>query len=90
MNYCFVSGEIISPINYSFVYNSKKHMSVLTFTISINTFCGNRTQFTVKAYDEKADFVYRFFSEKDFVCICGWINSKINIIIEEIEHISST
>ena len=39
----------------------------------------------VKGYNEIADTCYRKFIKSDYVCIQGYINNKMEIIIEDIE-----
>ena len=80
MNICFIAGKIISDIQFEFIINSK-NISICTFEIQID----NKNTIIVKGYNEIADTCYRKFIKSDYVCIQGYINNKMEIIIEDIE-----
>lgn len=79
MNLCFLIGIIVSEINFKFVLNSK-NISITYFKIELS----NKSIVEVKAYNELADYSYSKFEKEDNVFICGYLNSNMEIIIEEI------
>lgn len=80
MNICFLYGKIISEIDFKFVYNSKKYISVVKFEIEIqNNF--HITTLPVFAYNELADEIYSEYEKNNFVMIVGRIeNNNVNIL----------
>lgn len=83
MNLCFVIGKIISNINFEFIINSK-NISITAFDVEL----GNKSIITVKAYNEVADYCYIKLKNNDMVAIQGYLNNKLEIIIEEIMSLS--
>lgn len=84
MNKCFVIGKIIEEPNFNFLFNKKKHISIVKFKFKI---LSNLSIIKVKAFDEKADYIYRFYSKNDYVIVEGWIDNKLEINIELIKKI---
>ena len=85
MNKCYLVGEIIEIFDYKFLYNSKIHNSKIIF--KIHTLQGDskkREIIRVNAYDEIADYFYRYFKEKDLISIEGTIRSGGEIEIHRI------
>lgn len=80
MNLVFILGKIISNIEFKFIINSK-NKSVSIFKIKLL----NNSELTVKAYNEKADYCYSKLNKNDTIYIQGYINSKIQIIVKDIE-----
>lgn len=88
MNICILCGKILSKIEFDFLYNSKLHISLATFKISlINKLFSNSSEqiINIKAYDEQADKVYKNLKQGDFVMIEGYFDGK-NVNIEHICH----
>ena len=56
MNICFLTGKIVSDIEYKFVLNSK-YISIAVFTLKVDEGCVIK----VKAYDEKYKEVNEFY-----------------------------
>ena len=79
MNICFFIGKIISDIQFDFILNSK-NTSICIFKMQL----ANKSDITVKAYDEIADKCYQKLSKNDIIGIQGYINSNMEIIIEDI------
>lgn len=80
MNKCFFIGKIISEINFEFVINNK-NISIAIFKIELE----NKNHVTVKAYNDLADYCYSKLLKSDIIAIQGYLNSKMEIVIEEIE-----
>lgn len=89
MNLCCISGKIVTPIKYDFIYNSRRHISLLEFKLKVyetSEYINSNTLLNIKAYDEKADYVYKFFSTNDEVSITGWLEQNMKINLLEIEY----
>lgn len=80
MNICFLIGKIVSDVEFKFVLESK-NISIAIFKLELS----NRSIVTVKAYDEMADLCYRKLLKGDIIGIKGYLNSNMEIIVEEIE-----
>ena len=72
MNICILTGRILSKLEFNFLYNSKIHISLLTFQIDIN----DQQTVTIKAYDEQADEAYKKLKKGDVVIIEGYLDPK--------------
>ncbi len=72
MNVCVLSGRILSKLELNFLYNSKLHISLVTFQIGLS----DQKTVIIKAYDEQADKVYRKFKKGDMVMIEGYLDPK--------------
>ena len=87
INICFIWARIISDIQFEFFYNDKKHNSIAEFIAEINCNYGSRKYkkqtILFKAYDDKADIIYRKYSKKDYIKIIGKVKST-HIEITEI------
>ena len=79
MNICILIGKIISNIEFDFILNGN-NISIAKFTIKIN----NKNDIIIKAYDEMADWCYQNLEKNDIVGIVGKLNSKMQVIVEEI------
>ena len=90
MNICCFSGKIIEKIKYDFVYNSKRHNSIVNFKMKIqNGYETNEeTIINVRAYDTDADYIYRKLEEQDQISIIGWIKEDGTVTITEIERMN--
>ena len=80
MNLCFVIGKIVSEIEFRFIVDNKKYMSIAYFDIELN----NKSIIKVKAYNELADYCYSKLQKNDICFLNGSIDSKMEIEIEEI------
>ena len=80
MNICLLIGEVCSTIKFDFILNSKD-ISIARFNIKLS----NGSIIKVKGYNEIADYCYRNLKEGDRVGIEGTLNSKIEIVLEEIK-----
>lgn len=81
MNLVFVLGKIISDIEYKFIINSK-NKAITIFKIKLL----DDNEITVKAYNEYADYCYSKLNKNDDIYIEGYINSKMQIIVNNIEN----
>lgn len=86
MNYCFISGKIVSNLEFKFFFNSKKHVSKICFYTEIgNGFISLRNQknttILVIAYDNIADMLYRKFKKSDIIKFYGYLE-KNNVIVQ--------
>ena len=82
MNLCFLIGKIISDIEFDFILNSS-NISIVKFTMKVD----NKCTVTVKAYDEIADWCYQNLKTNEIVIIQGKLDSKIQVIVEEIQFL---
>ena len=77
MNEAFISGEIISEIDYKFIINSKKN-ALAGFKLKL----GNNSVIRCIAYDEIADYCYRkLYVGKNVNVYGSLINNKDNTIM---------
>ncbi|MGN1300957.1 MAG: hypothetical protein ACI4U9_00230 [Clostridia bacterium] len=78
MNICFLYGKIVSKVIFEFLYNSKIHTSVVTIEVLPQK---EKVPILVKAYDLKADMIYRNFEQGDYISLMGMITSNsVNVI----------
>ena len=77
---CFIIGKIVSKIDFNFILNSN-NISIVKFKIELK----NKSIIDAKGYDEIADWCYQNLEETDEVEIYGEINSKMEIIILDVE-----
>ena len=82
MNLCFVIGKIVSNIDFQFILQSK-NISIALFKIQLY----NNSIVAVKAYNEIAYYCYKKLEKNSIICIQGELNSKLEIIINNIEII---
>ena len=80
MNICYVIGKIISEIEFKFIINSK-NVSISYFKIELF----NNSIINIKAYNELADYCYSKLQKYDVCAIQGYINSEMEIEVEEIK-----
>ncbi len=86
INICVLSGKIVSEVKFDFVYNHRKHVSIVSFWVETNSIgstkayqpCINK----VYAYDDMADELYRNFEKGDFITLSGSVESNQIEIIE--------
>ena len=82
MNLCFLKGKIISNIEFNFILESH-HISIVIFELELS----NNSIVTVKAYDEIADWCYQNLVKNDWVALKGNLNSKMEIILHDINYL---
>ncbi len=93
MNIVVIYGEIISKIEFKFIYDKYKdslkcennvdkyyHISIASCKIKL---LGGDT-IKVYAYDKMADYIYRKLKESDMVCIAGSLDSNGNVEVAEL------
>lgn len=80
MNFVIVLGKIIEDIQFKFIINSK-NKSIAIFKMKLL----NNSEITVKAYNEQADYCYSKLNKNDSIYIEGQLNSKMQIIVRNIE-----
>ena len=80
MNQVFILGKIISDIEFKFIIK-KKNKAIVIFKVKLL----DDTIVTVEAYNEKADYCYSKLNKNDTIYIQGYINSKMQIIVKDIE-----
>ena len=78
MNLCFIIGKIVSEIEFKFIVNNKKYMSIAYFDIELK----NKSIIKVKAYNELADYCYSKLKKNSIYFFQGFINSKMEIIVD--------
>ena len=78
MNEVFLTGKIISNVEFKFIINSK-NISIAMFNIETD----DKQVIKIKAYNEIADYCYSKLEMNKIVFIYGKI-SKNNIIVKEI------
>lgn len=88
INICYLSGTIISDIEFNFFFNSKKLISRAMFVLKTEEgFCNSNTakpvQLLVRAYDEMADLIYRDFAIGDVVVLQAFLEGN-KVILENI------
>ena len=80
MNQVFILGKIISDIEFKFIIKNK-NKAIAIFKVKLL----DDTTVTVEAYNEKADYCYSKLNKNDVIYIQGYINSKMQIIVKDIE-----
>ena len=78
MNEVFLTGKIISNVEFKFIINSK-NISIAMFNIETN----DRQVIKIKAYNELADYCYSKLEKSKRLFIYGKI-SKDKVIVKEI------
>lgn len=79
MNNCFVSGKIITEIEFKFAIKNKFY-SIAEFKIKLD----NKSIIKIKAYDENAEYCYQKLEKEMYINIYGKIDNKGNIELLEI------
>ncbi|MEI3436198.1 MAG: hypothetical protein V8S10_07835 [Clostridia bacterium] len=80
MNLVCILGKIISNIEFKFIIKNK-NKAIAIFKVKLL----DDTIVTVEAYNEKADYCYSKLNKNDTIYIQGYINSKMQIIVKDIE-----
>ena len=78
MNEVFLTGKIISNVEFKFIINSK-NISIAMFNIETD----DKQVIKIKAYNELADYCYSKLETRQRVFIYGEI-SEIDVIVKEI------
>ena len=81
MNICFLIGKIISEVDFKFIINNKKYISIAIFKLKVNESC----IVTIKAYNELADYCYSKLIKNDKISVLGNIDSDGKVEITDIE-----
>lgn len=81
MNICFLIGKIASDIEFNFILNGS-NISIVEFYIEL----GNSICIKIKGYNEIADECYSKLIKNDRIGIYGYLNNKMEVIIEEFER----
>lgn len=84
MNLCFFSGEICEELSFKFIIDENisfkgcRYSSVCMFNIRLE----NDTIVKVKAYDEFADFCYRFLRKAAKIAVYGRLSENFECDID--------
>lgn len=71
MNICILMGKIISEIQFEFIIKSKNNKSIAYFDMEL----ANKSIVRIKAYNARADYVYRNYKMNQIIIIKGKIRS---------------
>lgn len=82
MNEVYLIGKIVSKIDYKFI-TSKKYNAIARFEIILN----NESTIKAIAYDNVADKILRRMNIESIIFIYGRLNSKKEVIVQEIKNI---
>jgi len=73
---CFLSGKINSKVNFDFISNSKKHISIASCFISLN-----ESDIRIYAFDNLADILYANYEIGSYIVVEGSIiNSCVEVV----------
>ena len=79
MNLCFLSGKIISDINFKFIINSK-HISIAYFNVQLN----NKSIIKIIGYNEISDYCYSKLRKNNYIFIEGLLDNNYEVILNKI------
>lgn len=79
MNNCFISGKIITEIDFKFAIKNKFY-SIAEFKIELD----NKSIIKIKAYDKNAEYCYQKLEKEMYINIYGKIDNKGDIELIEI------
>lgn len=79
INICFLIGKIVTNIDFNFFYNSKEHISNVSFFIENSK---SKGLIKIEAYDNLADIIYRKFDKEDVIKIMGKLRMNFVEIVE--------
>lgn len=79
MNNCFISGKIITEIDFKFAIKNKFY-SIAEFKIELD----NKSIIKIKAYDKNAEYCYQKLEKEMYINIYGKIDNKGDIELLEI------
>ena len=84
MNIVIISGEIVSEIEFKFIYDrygtKSKHTSISSCYVKLD----NDSIIPIYGYDDMADFMYRYLKDGDVVACSGSIDSDGKIYTDYI------
>ena len=78
MNNCFISGKIITEIEFKFAIKNKFY-SIAEFKIELD----NKSIIKIKAYDKNAEYCYQKLEKEMYINIYGKIDNKGDIKLLE-------
>ena len=79
MNNCFISGKIITEVEFKFAIKNKFY-SIVEFKIELD----NKSIIKIKAYDKNAEYCYQKLEKEMYINIYGKIDNKGDIKLLEI------
>ena len=82
MNLCILSGKIVSDIEFKFIINSK-NKAIAYFDMELS----NKSIIQIKAYNEKADYIYRKLRKYQNMVIEGKMCGNKCVVCNEIYYI---
>ena len=77
MNIVMISGEIVSDIDFRFIYNREekaKHISIAKCELQLDD---NDSVIDIYGYDEMADYLYR--NKGNHICLEGEMDSDLKV-----------
>ena len=79
MNNCFISGKIITEVEFKFAIKNKFY-SIAELKIELD----NKSIIKIKAYDKNAEYCYQKLEKEMYINIYGIIDNKGDIELLEI------
>lgn len=83
MNKCILMGKVFEDVDFRFIYNDNKSISMANCKIVLT----NKAQIEIYGLNEKADYMYSKLNKNDIIFICGSLVSEANIVKVKIEEI---
>ena len=80
LNLCVIDGYVATDVNFRFVFNSKKHVSVAECLIK-----NKKNTLKILGYDDIGDKLYSEFELKDYIMISGKLYHNYILIQDIIE-----
>lgn len=80
MNEVFVIGEIVSKVDFKFIYKGKN-----TSKAKCNVQLNNGCIIEIIGYDEIADFMYKHIKEKQLIFAYGKLNNSGRISVYKLK-----
>lgn len=84
MNIVVISGEIVSEIEFKFIYDRYGEKSKYTSIASCHVKLNNESIIQIYGYDDMADFMYRFLKNGDTVVCSGVLHEDGYVYIDYI------
>ncbi|MDO5557620.1 MAG: hypothetical protein Q4G05_05225 [Clostridia bacterium] len=82
MNVCVVSGNVVSDVDFKFIYGNKFKWSIALFSLKLL----NGTVIRVKAYNYIADYFYRKIEMGMYVFLIGRLDTKMELTVTQINR----
>ena len=79
MNICFIIGSVVEEIKYNFIIEGK-NFACAQFKLKLL----NKSIINIKAYNNLADYCYRYLNKNDIVFIQGYLNSDLIVYATEV------